>query len=68
MSTSLDSLQVLPAPPAGGAFARELRAQVRRASLALEVAACHGEDVLEHPAWGRIAELLDIARRNNVEL
>lgn len=68
MSTSLDSVQVLPAVPAGELFARELRSQVRRASLALEVAACRGEDVLEHPAWGRIAELLDIARRHNVEL
>jgi hypothetical protein len=68
MSTSLDSLKVPNAVPAGDAFARELRAQVRRASLALEVAACEGEDVLEHPAWGRIAELLDIARRHNVEI
>lgn len=68
MTSSLDTLQVLPTVPAGVAFARELRAQVRRASLALEVAACRGEDVLEHPAWGRIAELLDIARRHNVEL
>jgi hypothetical protein len=68
MSTSLDSLQVSPAAPTGDAFTRELRSQVRGASLALEVAACQGEDVLEHPAWGRIAELLDIARRNNVEL
>jgi hypothetical protein len=68
MSTSLDSLPVQPASAVGTAFARELRAQVRRASLALEVAATQGEDVLEHPAWGRIAELLDIARRNNVEI
>jgi hypothetical protein len=68
MMKSLDSLQVLPAVPAGELFARELRSQVRKASLALEVAACRDEDVLEHPAWGRIAELLDIARRNNVEL
>jgi hypothetical protein len=68
MSKSLDSVQVLPAAPAGELFARELRSQVRRASLALEVAACSGEDVLEHPAWGRIAELLDIARRHNIEL
>jgi hypothetical protein len=68
MSKTLESPQVLPAVPAGELFARELRVQVRRASLALEVAACRGEDVLEHPAWGRIAELLDIARRNNVEL
>ncbi len=65
MSTSLDSVQDLPVSVA---FARELRAQVRRASLALEVAACNGEDVMEHPAWGRIAELLDIARRENVEI
>jgi hypothetical protein len=68
MSTTLDSLQVLPPSAAGVLFARELRAQVRRASLALELAACRGEDVLEHPAWGRIAELLDIARRHNVEI
>jgi transcriptional regulator of NAD metabolism len=59
MSTSLDTTVV---------FAGELRAQVRRASLELETAACSGEDVLEHPAWGRIAELLDIARRHNVEI
>ena len=68
MSTSLESLQVLPVSAAGAVFARELRAQVRRASLALEVAACQGDDVLEHPAWGRIAELLDIARRHNVDI
>jgi hypothetical protein len=68
MSTSLDSVQVRPAADAGALFARELRAQVRRASLALEVAACRGEDVLEHPAWGRIAELLDIARRHDIEI
>jgi hypothetical protein len=68
MSTSLDSLPVLPAAAAGVVFARELRAQVRRASLALEVAACQGEDVLEHPAWGRIAELLDIARRHDIDI
>jgi hypothetical protein len=67
MSIRLDT----PAPSAtadGTAFARELRAQVRRASLALELAATRGEEVLDHPAWGRIAELLDIARRHNVEL
>jgi hypothetical protein len=68
MSTSLDSLPAQSTSVVGTAFARELRAQVRRASLALEVAASQGEDVLEHPAWGRIAELLDIARRNNVEI
>jgi hypothetical protein len=68
MSTSLDSLKVPNPVQAGDAFARELRAQVRRASLSLEVAASQGEDVLEHPAWGRIAELLDIARRHNVEI
>ncbi|BEP14924.1 hypothetical protein acdb102_32350 [Acidothermaceae bacterium B102] len=65
MSTSLDTV---PVAPAGTVFARELRAQVRRASMALEVAATQGEDVMEHPAWGRIAELLDIARRHNVEI
>ena len=68
MSTSLESLPLLPSVPAGELFGRELRAQVRKASVSLEVAACRGEDVLEHPAWGRIAELLDIARRNNVEI
>jgi hypothetical protein len=68
MSTILDTTVVLPASAAGVLFARELRSQVRRASLALEVAACNGEDVLEHPAWGRIAELLDIARRHNVDI
>ncbi|MDX6256842.1 MAG: hypothetical protein QOJ11_3176 [Frankiales bacterium] len=68
MSTSLDSFQVRSASAAGALFDRELRAQVRRASLALEIAASRGEDVLEHPAWGRIAELLDIARRNDVEI
>jgi hypothetical protein len=65
MSTSLDTV---PVTAVGIVFAQELRAQVRRASLALEVAATSGEDVLEHPAWGRIAELLDIARRHNVEI
>ncbi len=65
MSASLDTL---PVTPVGIEFAHELRAQVRRASLALEVAATNGEDVMEHPAWGRIAELLDIARRHNVEI
>ena len=68
MSTILDTTVVLPTSAAGVLFARELRSQVRRASLALEVAACNGEDVLEHPAWGRIAELLDIARRHNVDI
>ena len=63
MSTRLDT-----APAVSTAFARELRSQVRQASLALEDAARSGEDVLEHPAWGRIAELLDIARRHNVEI
>ena len=65
MSTSLDAL---PVTTAGIEFAHELRDQVRRASLALELAATRGEDVMEHPAWGRIAELLDIARRHNVEI
>jgi hypothetical protein len=64
MSSSLDTLAV----PVGAEFAHELRAQVRRASLALEAAATRGEDVLDHPSWGRIAELLDIARRHNVEI
>jgi hypothetical protein len=68
MSTSVDTVQVQPPAAVGVLFARELREQVRRASLALEDAACRGEDVLEHPAWGRIAELLDIARRHNVEI
>jgi hypothetical protein len=67
MSTSLDTFRAPPAA-AGALFAQELRAQVRRASLALELAACRGEDVLEHPAWGRIAELLDIARRHDVDI
>lgn len=62
MSISLEPI------PVSEQFAQELRAQMDRASLALEIAAASGEDVLEHPAWGRIAELLDIARRNNVEL
>jgi hypothetical protein len=65
MSSSLDTL---PVTSVGAEFAHELRAQVRGASLALEAAATRGEDVMEHPAWGRIAELLDIARRHGVEI